>query len=134
MMPSQGSSDELGLPDLTWREIGGIPTLSPRTQVVGGPIQGCLVFGVGRSDETLPTSGITHLVEHLVLRGLGRREYIYNGQVGPVSTRFIASGTWTHLAEFLGQVVTNLTNVPLDGFDQERQVLEVEAQKYSAGQ
>src|SRR5439155_23700810 len=75
-----------------WGEVDGVPTVRAERGVVQGPLQACLLFGVGRSDEAVAVSGISHVVEHLALQALGRKPYILNGQVGPVSTRFLAMG------------------------------------------
>jgi hypothetical protein len=63
-----------------------------------------LVFRMGRADQTLPTSGITHLIEHLAMYPLG----LGNGQrhdamVNPVSTSFVVrvSGLFKELCAAL---------------------------------
>ena len=38
----------------------------------GGPFRAVLVFRVGQADETLPTRGICHLVEHLAIEPQSR--------------------------------------------------------------
>ena len=44
----------------------------------GGPFRAVLVFRVGQADETLPTRGICHLVEHLAIEPQPRL-YAHNG-------------------------------------------------------
>ena len=45
--------------------IDGVPVIWAEAP---GPIRATLMFRVGRVDERLPWSGITHLVEHLMSR------------------------------------------------------------------
>ncbi|MBO0836842.1 MAG: insulinase family protein, partial [Actinobacteria bacterium] len=78
-------------------------------------------------DETVPTRGITHLVEHLALSSLGDRPYGHNGQVELTKTRFMASGTPEQVSDFVRTVTTNLLNPPLDRLDQEKRILRIEA-------
>ena len=47
-----------------------------------------LWFGVGHKDMTVSTAGITHLVEHLVMRRLGHVAIPHNAESGMVSTQF----------------------------------------------
>ena len=42
-----------------WNEVDGVTTLSAPPGATQGPLQACLVFGVGRTDETMPVAGIT---------------------------------------------------------------------------
>jgi hypothetical protein len=55
---------ERALPEVRRSEVGGVPVFwadAPR------PYEVQLLFRMGRADETLATSGITHLVEHLAM-------------------------------------------------------------------
>jgi hypothetical protein len=54
------------LDHITPSEIDGIPVFTAPL-LPGLPFVAGMVFRVGRCDETLRTSGITHLVEHLAL-------------------------------------------------------------------
>ena len=60
-----------------------------------------LMFRVGLADETLATHGITHLVEHLALFALGRRDHAYNGFVDDTRCVFYASGERDEVLEYL---------------------------------
>ena len=79
-------------------ERGGIPVWFSD---VPGPCFASLMFRVGIADETLSTCGITHLVEHLALYTLGRRDHQYNGFVDDVRCVFYASGEEDEVLEFL---------------------------------
>ena len=86
-----------------------------------------LMFRVGRADETLPTGGLTHLVEHMALFPLGKRAYEYNGRVEETITGFYARGTLAEMTGFLGQVGDALSDLPVDRIETEKRILSTEA-------
>lgn len=63
-----------------------------------------LWFGVGHKDMSARTAGITHLVEHLVMRRLGHVAVPHNAESGMVTTQFYATGTPSRLVDFIGRV------------------------------
>ena len=79
-------------------EIDGIPVWFTD---VPGPCLAGLVFRVGRCDETLPVSGITHMVEHLALYPLAPTRLDMNGTVGLLTTTFNVAGTQAGVAIWL---------------------------------
>lgn len=82
-------------------EVDGVPAvLSPTT----GPMHAGLVFRVGVADETLPWRGLTRLVEHLALDGLGTADQQHNGMTGAEHTFFHVQGTADEITVFLGAV------------------------------
>ena len=82
-------------------EVDGIRTvLAPAP----GPVTAGLFFRVGVADETLATTGITHLVEHLALHRHGVSDLHYNGATAATYTLFHVTGT-------PGEVVTYLNGV-----------------------
>jgi predicted Zn-dependent peptidase len=103
--------------------VDGIPTLlAPGT----GPARGGITFRVGRADETLARSGITHIVEHLALHRLGLTDYHYNGATGATVTHFFSQGSPEAVAEFLTSVCAALVNLPLHRLDVEKEILRTE--------
>ncbi len=76
--------------DLQRADAGGVALLWARAPE---PVTGTLLFRAGQADETLRTAGISHLVEHLALREIGRRPYQWNGRVNDAITAFFATGT-----------------------------------------
>lgn len=105
--------------------IDGVPVLWAESP---GPLHASLMFRVGRADEKLPWSGITHLVEHLTLFRLGlKQDYEFNGAVTSNRTRFYAAGTPAEIVAFLGQVTASLANLPLERAETEKTVLLAEA-------
>lgn len=109
-------------------EIDGVPVLWREGP---GPLSACLRFGVGHNDELLAQSGISHAVEHLCLRPVGRQAYEWNGTVDTLSTSFFVKGTPDEVAGFLGQVCRNLNDLPTTDLRHELQVMRVEAQRRS---
>ena len=98
------------------------------------PYMGALVFRVGFADETLPTSGMTHLVEHLALwQFAGDQPYEYNGMVEPHRTIFYASGTGEQVGEFLSLTAAALAEPPVEKIDVERRILGTEEEGGGAG-
>ena len=104
-------------------EVDGIPTFWAS---LPGPCTGVLMFRVGRSDESLATSGITHLVEHLALFALGTPTYEFNGVVDDTRTTFFARGAQEQVVEFLTRTAAALSELPLDRLEAERRVLAAE--------
>ena len=87
------------------------------------PFVGSLVFRVGRADETAPTGGITHLVEHLALPITGRRALDFNGSVDNILTTFWASGDADLVLPFLTDAAARLGALPLERLETERNTL-----------
>ena len=56
------------VPDLQWGSLDGVSAIWTDS---GGPFTAGIVFRVGRADEPLPHTGITHLAEHLALARFG---------------------------------------------------------------
>jgi hypothetical protein len=92
-----------------------------------GRIRAALAFRVGQADEPHHMAGITHLIEHLALSGLGEQPYEYNGFVDQVRTVFITSGTATQVVAFFRHVTAALPALPLDRVAIERRIIETEA-------
>ena len=71
-------------------EVDGVPTLFAPDD---GPVRAGLVFRVGQADETLPTAGMTHLLEHLVLHRIGMTSHRANGSTEAFTTTFLMQGS-----------------------------------------
>jgi zinc protease len=91
----------------------------------GGPFRAVLMFRVGMADETLPTRGACHLVEHLAIEPQPRL-YAHNGWCGVDSTGFWAEGEREEVLDYLTGVVRRLHPLPRDRMVAERQVLATE--------
>ena len=97
-----------------------------------------LAFRVGVVDETLPTRGITHLVEHLAMyplmqAGSRHAQDRFNARVEPLRTRFFAAGTAEEIKAFLEDLCQSLTNLPVDRLENEKKVLRTEAANRTSG-
>ncbi|MER7566402.1 insulinase family protein [Streptomyces sp. NPDC097941] len=118
--------DALGVLDGIVRHttVHGIPTLfAPRP----GPITAGLTFRVGHADEALPTSGITHLVEHLALYRLGLSDLHYNGATADTYTLFHVTGDEEEVVTYLNSVCAALRDLPMDRLETEKEILRTEA-------
>ncbi|NUO60525.1 MAG: insulinase family protein [Hamadaea sp.] len=108
---------------IEFTEVDGVPTLVAPT---AGPWHAGLVFRVGRADETLARSGLTHVLEHLVLFPLGLTDYHYNGSTGSTVTSFHTTGSEEDVAAFLHQVCSGLAAPPMNRLDTEKQIVRTE--------
>lgn len=104
--------------------VDGVPVLWAPAP---GPLTAGLVLGVGRRDESVVRGGLTHLVEHLVMRSLGRTTLDCNATVDVTSTQFTATGSPEQVAGFLRAVCAALADLPTDGLSAEAGVLRAEA-------
>jgi hypothetical protein len=91
------------------------------------PYTATLVFRVGRADETLATSGITHLSEHLLMPAEPPRELDRNARVENLFAVFWAHGTERRALRFLEQTAALMRDPPLDRLETERKILQAEA-------
>ncbi len=97
------------------------------------PYRVALQFRVGRGDESLPTSGVTHLCEHLTLSSFHGASYPYNGAVDINRTLFFCQGTAEESRAFLEGTCRRLASLPVDHLDREKRILRAEAASRSAG-
>ncbi|MGQ0617949.1 MAG: hypothetical protein ACT4PW_13325 [Acidimicrobiia bacterium] len=92
----------------------------------GGPLVVGLTFRVGWADETLPTHGLTHLVEHLALFATSAGRRPGDGFVGPERTSFFVRGTAAEIAAFFSSLCSSLRDLPLYRLGGEARVLATE--------
>lgn len=101
-----------GVPVL-WADLATDPTMT-------------LFFGVGHEDMDPRTVGITHLVEHLVMRRVGRVDIPHNAESTSRSTSFYATGRPEQLVDFVGRVcraVREMAEVTPEEIDLERRTV-----------
>jgi zinc protease len=104
-------------------EVDGVPTvIAPRP----GPLSAGLVFRVGRADETLARSGITHLVEHLALHRQGLTDYHFSGSTGLLHTHFHLQGSEADIVTYLSGVCESLLDLPMERLETEKAILRTE--------
>jgi predicted Zn-dependent peptidase len=106
--------------ELQWVEIDGVKTVWAEAPA---PLRAGLYFRTGRVDESLATSGHTHLIEHLAFATLGDTSPIQNGYVAGAETVFYMTGRAGDVASFLGQICRGLSNLPSDRLDAEKRIL-----------
>jgi zinc protease len=104
-------------------EIDGVPTV---WMAVPGPLRAALTVRVGCADETFLTAGISHLLEHLALFGLGRPGDHSNGFVDQTRTVFTVEGDDSEICGFLGALTRQLADPPVQRLDDERGVIDAE--------
>jgi zinc protease len=104
--------------------MDGIPVFQAE---VPGRVRAGLEFRVGTADEPLHMAGVTHLIEHLALSGLGAQSYEYNGFVDQTHTGFTVSGTPEQVVDFFARVTAALQTLPTDRVATERRIIETEA-------
>jgi len=99
----------LDWPEVHHTEVDGVPVVWAS---VPGPLRAGLMLRVGSADETLVTSGITHLLEHLALFGIGRPGDHSNGHVDQTTLHLHCVGDAGSVTHFIGAVSRQLTDVP----------------------
>ncbi|MFD4692468.1 M16 family metallopeptidase [Streptomyces sp. NPDC058463] len=117
-------------PDIRETEVDGIRTV---LAAAPGPVTAGLLFRVGVADETLATTGITHLVEHLALHRHGLSDLHFNGTTAATYTHFHVTGTPEEVTAYLNGVCAALCDLPLDRLETEREILRTEAAGHSLG-
>nr|MDQ3555027.1 insulinase family protein [Chloroflexota bacterium] len=122
------SAGEVTLPQIHRTEVDGVAVFwSPAP----GPLTCGLMFRVGRADETLPTAGITHMLEHLTMARFGTHDDDSNAFVDETRTLFHASEGERDVMAFLGQVTAALLEPDVARLDMERGILLDEARSRS---
>ena len=111
-------------------QIDDVPTfLRPKE----GPTTLGLTFRVGVADETIPTRGITHLVEHLALHKVFDADAHSNGFTTLDTTSFVVRGRPDEVKTFVDDLCASLRDLPRERFDVERRILEAEERERATG-
>ena len=117
-------------PDIVQRRPGGVPFFAVDA---ADPVYAGVSFRVGRADETAASTGITHLIEHLVMPSHSYPDVECNGTVENLFTTMWASGSLSNVARFLDEVAGRVNALPLERLDVERRILTAEQETRSAG-
>lgn len=105
-------------------EIDGVPVF----WVDGpSPLSAELVFRVGVRDESLVTSGITHLAEHVVMSGVPSPRHDHNATVELSFISFEATGRPEQVVAFLKDVCGHICAPDFGSLEVEKKVLVAEA-------
>lgn len=92
----------------------------------GDTCEASLTFAVGVRDETLPTLGVLHLIEHLVVGANRSTPIEINGSVDLDTTTFMASGSPERVGSWLSAVCTSLRDLPTKRLQVEAEVIAAE--------
>jgi hypothetical protein len=118
-------------PRFNYTEVDGVPCIwmDDRSETV----LAALLFRVGCADETLASSGISHLVEHPVLPTASVPNVEYNGTVDMLTTHFWAVGDSRGVVDEIEKVTELLSSPPVGRIPAERSILRAEAETRSSG-
>ena len=105
-------------------EVDGVPLHHLQS---GEPVcTATLIFGVGSRDESLPTQGVIHVLEHVVMDAAKSTTAEINASVGPSETEFTVSGLPPRVTEFLDLVCRGLADPPTAGLRAEAPIIAAE--------
>lgn len=88
--------------------IDGIDTF---WKSVAGPLQAALMFRVGAADESFPTVGLTHLLEHLIYARMPVLHHEHNGEVRLFSTSLTLEGSEAEVTDALAGISRAITEL-----------------------
>ncbi|HEY5821380.1 MAG TPA: hypothetical protein VIT20_05365 [Propionibacteriaceae bacterium] len=91
-----------------------------------GTCDAVLVFAVGGMNETLPTSGILHVIEHLVMGANRDTPIEVNASVSLDTVMFEASGRAAPVGAFLTAICRSLAQPPTERLEVEASVIAAE--------
>lgn len=109
--------------ELHWTEVDQVPVVWADA---GAPLRAGLLFRAGRADETLATSGRTHLIEHLAFTAMNDELHRHDGTVDGTTTGFFTAGLPGDVSDFLAKVCDALSSLPAERLENEKQVLAAE--------
>lgn len=111
-------------PEVHESEVDGVPAYWAPME---GPINATLQFDGGICVEPPHLRGVQHLLEHLVLAGVGPQIHEYNGFVDLRRLAFTVRGDRDEVRSFFEVVSKSLAGVPVDRHQLEPGVLGAEA-------
>lgn len=105
-------------------EVDGVSVLSfPSDDEV---CRASLIIAVGERDETPPTLGVLHAIEHLVMRSVRETAAEVNAAVDEVTTYFDVTGSPEVVSRFLERICVALNDPPVEDLPAEAKVLAAE--------
>jgi len=110
--------------ELHWTEVDGVTVVWAEAP---GALRAGLLFRTGRADETLATSGHTHLIEHMAFTSMLDTLHRHNGTVDGSLTGFYTVGHPGEVSAFLANVCHALTFLPAERLEDEKRLLEAES-------
>ena len=109
--------------DVRRTDIDGVPVFWTESSM---PFVAYLLIRMGRVDETLLTSGLSHLLEHVVLSTEWPDDE-FNATVTPLVTQFWFGGEQAAATDRLMQTLAAISEPPLPRIPREREILRTEA-------
>ncbi|MFG1814444.1 hypothetical protein ACGFIF_11805 [Kribbella sp. NPDC049174] len=116
--------------ELRTTEVDGVPVYWVPGE---GRLRAGLWFRAGLADESLPTHGWLHLLEHLALHDRGSIRVPVNGYVSMLHTSFDVEGEPDDVTAFLQQVCQWVSAPDFGDLEHERRVLRAEGATRGAG-
>lgn len=110
--------------EIHWTEIDRVTVVWAEA---AGPLRAGLLFRTGRADETLATSGHTHLIEHVAFTSMVDTMHRHNGMVDGAVTGFFTVGHPGEVSDFLSNICTALSFLPAERLEDEKRLLEAES-------
>jgi zinc protease len=110
-------------------EVDGVPVFYTDDAIDPDRLVAVLMFRVGVADERLTTAGITHMVEHLVMHGVGSTtidDPHSNASVDLLTTQFQCAGRPDEVVEFLREVCRSIGTVELSRLTPEQRIIQAE--------
>jgi hypothetical protein len=89
--------------------VDGVPVVSADLE---SPATATLLFAIGMRDETPRTAGVAHLIEHVVMRRVGRVTAMNNAFTDTDTIRFVVAGSDAEIVDFLGRVCEAIAWLP----------------------
>jgi len=108
--------------DVRRTDIDGVPVFWTESSM---PFVAYLLIRMGRVDETLLTSGLSHLLEHVVLSTEWPADE-FNATVTPLVTQFWFGGEQASATDRLTQTLAAISEPPLPRIPREREILRTE--------
>ena len=121
---------DAALPEMQYLTVDGVPVFFIEADE---PTVAGLIFRVGQADETAPTRGLTHLIEHLAVHAIGSVRYQHNATVDQAETTFMVRGDPSEVASYLRSICLTLGSLPVDRSALEARVLRTEAAGRNVG-
>lgn len=111
------------LPKVSVVDVDGIPAYTAQIPL---SFTGTLMFGVGLRDETARTGGLAHLIEHLVMKQVGKVTIAHNATTSDDMISFFAQGSPAAVADFLirvGEAITTLDRITEADVAEQRRII-----------
>ncbi|GEP47233.1 insulinase family protein [Microbacterium saccharophilum] len=107
-------------------DVAGLPAY---VSDIATTFTGTLVFGVGLRDETARSAGTAHLLEHLIMKRVGKVAVTHNATTSDEVIAFFAQGSPAQVGDFLTRVaaaVSSLHEITADDVLEQRRIISAE--------